>query len=161
MYYNIKNNTIVSSLPANHIFTSSSIFIEYPIPDGSTTGEFYLWDLKYHIAEGFLPFAEIQPAFNENTEILIPQEIIISEDQTSASRAWTVVPKTAEQLAAELHSAWQSIRDKRNALLAQSDWTQLNDVAANPEWVLYRQNLRDIPEAFDTPDAVIFPDKPS
>ena len=76
-------------------------------------------------------------------------------------QVWTVNPKTKEQLSAELEAAWQSIRATRDQLLKQSDWTQLADVPANPDWVIYRQTLRDITDMFDTPDAVIFPDKPS
>jgi len=160
MYYNKNTKTIFSSLPQSHVFTGSSALDE-PIADGCSTGEFHLWDEKYHIAEGFLPFKDIKPEFNSDTATIIPQEIIVSEDKNSASRKWIVVQKTKEQLAIELDAVWQSIRDTRNQLLKKSDWTQLADVPANPEWIVYRQTLRDITDMFDTPDAVIFPDKPS
>lgn len=75
-------------------------------------------------------------------------------------QVWTVIPKTAEQLEAERIQAWDSIRNTRNQLLAQSDWTQLADVPSNPAWIAYRQTLRDITDLFDTPEEVIWPEKP-
>jgi Phage tail assembly chaperone protein len=44
------------------------------------------------------------------------------------------------------------LRAKRNALLAQSDWTQMPDVSLSnkAEWAQYRQALRDFPA--DTTD---------
>lgn len=77
------------------------------------------------------------------------------------AQVWTVIPKTKEQLAAELDAAWQSIRATRDQLLKQSDWTQLADVASSPAWVIYRQTLRDITDIFESPELVIWPDKPS
>lgn len=41
---------------------------------------------------------------------------------------------------------WQLVRRQRDALLAQSDWTQLPDVplATKETWAIYRQALRDV-----------------
>lgn len=58
---------------------------------------------------------------------------------------------------------WDEIRNKRNALLVASDWTQLNDVSQLVDvisWKIYRQELRDITTSFDSPDAVVFPKEP-
>ena len=59
------------------------------------------------------------------------------------------------------------LREKRNALLAQSDWTGLADSALTSEvsakWKLYRQKLRDLPSGLDTPAKVknaVWPTKP-
>lgn len=40
------------------------------------------------------------------------------------------------------------IREKRNKLLLESDWTQLPDVSLDTKqaWAVYRQQLRDMPE---------------
>jgi len=55
-------------------------------------------------------------------------------------------------------------REKRNALLAASDWTQANDSPlANDkkvEWASYRTALRNLPSSSDWPD-VTFPTEPS
>jgi hypothetical protein len=57
---------------------------------------------------------------------------------------------------------WIQIRSERDRLLAQSDWTQLSDFKGNnaASWATYRQQLRDIPQTFSTPDVVIFPNSP-
>ena len=57
------------------------------------------------------------------------------------------------------------LRQKRNSILASSDWTVLSDspVANKTAWLEYRQDLRDITEGVNTVakvNAVVFPDKP-
>jgi hypothetical protein len=59
------------------------------------------------------------------------------------------------------------LRQRRNALIASSDWTVLSDSPLSAElktaWLEYRQDLRDITEGLDTVakvNAVVFPDKP-
>lgn len=55
----------------------------------------------------------------------------------------------------------QFVRDVRNALLAESDWTQLADTSANKEaWAIYRKKLRDITTDFSDPNLVVWPTKP-
>ena len=48
-----------------------------------------------------------------------------------------------------MKSLWLDIIEKRNRLLAGSDWTQLPDNALTDskkaEWATYRQALRDLP----------------
>ena len=60
------------------------------------------------------------------------------------------------------------LRDTRNALLTQSDWTQLPDSPLTDSdkiaWQAYRQELRDLPETYSdaTPiDQVVFPNPPN
>jgi hypothetical protein len=59
------------------------------------------------------------------------------------------------------------LRQKRNSLIASSDWTVLSDSPLSAElktaWLEYRQDLRDITEGVNTVakvNAVVFPDKP-
>jgi hypothetical protein len=59
------------------------------------------------------------------------------------------------------------LRQKRNSILASSDWTVLSDSPLSAElktaWLEYRQDLRDITEGVNTEakvKAVVFPDKP-
>lgn len=58
---------------------------------------------------------------------------------------------------------WDDIRHTRDQLLAKSDWTQLPDVpeTLKAKWAVYRQQLRDIPTTFATPDLVLWPDTPA
>ncbi|HEB4994548.1 TPA: phage tail assembly chaperone [Aeromonas hydrophila subsp. hydrophila] len=60
---------------------------------------------------------------------------------------------------------WSHLKQYRDFLLAETDYTQ---VADNPmpkekkaEFAEYRQKLRDIPQTFEDPDSVVFPEKPS
>lgn len=57
------------------------------------------------------------------------------------------------------------IRNIRNQLLQDSDWTQLVDSpldsAAKSLWATYRQDLRDITENIDENGEVTFPTKPT
>ena len=53
------------------------------------------------------------------------------------------------------------IRNYRNLLLSQSDWTQLSDAQCNKTaWAQYRQSLRDLPATIDLTNPII-PDTPS
>ena len=57
------------------------------------------------------------------------------------------------------------LRQKRNSLIASSDWTVLSDspLTNKTAWLEYRQDLRDITEGVNTVakvNAVVFPDKP-
>ena len=51
-------------------------------------------------------------------------------------------------------TSWDDVRINRNALLAESDWTQLTDAQASlteeqkQEWNTYRQALRDMPSTY-------------
>ena len=57
------------------------------------------------------------------------------------------------------------LRQKRNSILASSDWTVLSDspLTNKTAWLEYRQDLRDITEGVNTVakvNAVVFPNKP-
>ena len=59
----------------------------------------------------------------------------------------------------------KAIREKRDRLLNESDWTQANDTALSQEMVeayrVYRQALRDITSQEEFPYIVVWPEKPS
>lgn len=54
-------------------------------------------------------------------------------------------------------------RAKRNALIADTDWTQLSDVpiANRTAWATYRQALRDVPQQVGFPIEITWPSAPS
>ena len=57
-----------------------------------------------------------------------------------------------------------AIREERNKLLAESDWTQTVDAPFDADgklaWALYRETLRMIPQQDGFPDTVNWPTKP-
>ena len=67
----------------------------------------------------------------------------------------TTIPKPTEE---ELESLWEDLlldemRQKRNQLLKESDYTALPDFPQRDKWILYRQALRDYP-------SIWLPDRP-
>lgn len=73
--------------------------------------------------------------------------------------------KTAEELAADAEKAKliaeSSIREQRNQLLKDSDWTQVADAPVDKTaWATYRQALRDVTAQEGFPFNVVFPTPP-
>jgi len=69
--------------------------------------------------------------------------------------------KTQDELDAEKTQKANEVRYRRNALLTQSDWTQLADAPVdNLAWAVYRQSLRDITLQAGFPFTVDFPVAP-
>ena len=60
---------------------------------------------------------------------------------------------------------WSIIRQERDNLLAACDWTQTMDApltdGQRSMWKIYRQVLRDLPEAYSTPADVMWPEQPA
>ncbi|WP_241906040.1 tail fiber assembly protein [Vibrio cyclitrophicus] len=60
---------------------------------------------------------------------------------------------------------WDEIRLKRVRLIAATDWTQTSDTPLShdkkEEFVNYRKLLRDIPQNFNDPTMVEWPEKPT
>ena len=77
-----------------------------------------------------------------------------------------IAQRQAEEIAwnnGAFDRAMSSLRVKRNALLAQTDYNALSDNILAPAMATYRQALRDITEGVDTVakvNAVVFPTKP-
>ncbi|WP_298770406.1 tail fiber assembly protein [uncultured Shewanella sp.] len=59
---------------------------------------------------------------------------------------------------------WDAIRLKRDSLITATDWTQTLDCQLSDEkkseFINYRQTLRNIPQFFDEPAAVVWPEEP-
>jgi len=56
-----------------------------------------------------------------------------------------------------------ALREKRNGLLAETDWMANSDVTMSADWKTYRQELRDITKQTPTDDKlsnIKFPAKP-
>ena len=61
-----------------------------------------------------------------------------------------VEPLTEEELQARIDTQWQVIRNHRNQMLKDSDWTQVADAPVDKAvWATYRQALRDVPAQAD------------
>ena len=63
----------------------------------------------------------------------------------------------------ELQEDWwtERMRNHRNRLLAESDWTQVADAPVDQQaWATYRQALRDFPATWTAGPEADFPDTP-
>jgi hypothetical protein len=76
------------------------------------------------------------------------------EQRNSEEAAWN---------AGAFDRAMQSLRSKRNSLLASTDYLALSDNTLSSEMSAYRQSLRDITEGLSTVEqvnSIVFPTKP-
>lgn len=102
---------------------------------------------------------------------------VIQLDDGSWSRSWNIVSifnaytdnngvtHTIEELKEKyeqkkMTNKISELRQKRNLLLAETDWTALSDVSMTAEMAVYRQALRDITEQAGFPNTVNWPTKP-
>ena len=80
-----------------------------------------------------------------------PNEIVLECEQEM---------KLAE-IESEKNKIKEEIRNKRDQLLTETDWTQIPDVPTDKEaWANYRQALRDIPQQEGFPENIEWPQKP-
>lgn len=86
------------------------------------------------------------------------QDEFIPDDLTPISEAEAKAiaspPPTTSEMAAEA-------RAKRDRLLSESDWIVTRSIEASvsppPEWLAYRQALRDVPEQQGFPETIDWP----
>jgi hypothetical protein len=92
--------------------------------------------------------------YNHATEKLVPATPHLYEGMCCTV---DVEPKTEQELKERVSNEWTVIRQQRNRLLTESDWTQLADSPADKDkWAVYRQELRDITIQED-PFSIIWP----
>lgn len=91
---------------------------------------------------------------------------VIAEESDETAGSYTFADLTEEQrlkVQSILHG-WEPVKMRRNALLADCDWTQMADAVLSSEektaWQEYRQALRDVPQIFANPEDVVWPVKP-
>ena len=122
---------------------------------------FYLLSDEILKTYGWLPLVvenENKSVFVSSSYVIeenVVREIIVTRDKTQE--------EIEEEAAKELEMAWYQVRSQRDEMLKQSDLFVLID-----KWELlteerkqeirnYRQALRDIPQAFENPEDVVWP----
>lgn len=76
-------------------------------------------------------------------------------------QTWTAVDISQEELAQRTESRSKSVRERRNDLLSNCDWTQIADSPVDSaSWAIYRQALRDVPAQEGFPWNVTWPNQP-
>jgi len=66
----------------------------------------------------------------------------------------------AEIARLEAEQPWKELRQKRDRLIAETDYLALSDVTLSPEMATYRQALRDLPANTTDPANPVFPERP-
>ena len=99
----------------------------------------------------------------DDIECLIPFDVLADTAVKEGDQVTLVEDPVKVQ--AKLNAAWTALRTERNARLAASDYTQLQDAHLSAEkksaWADYRQALRDLPENATDPTQVTWPVSPS
>lgn len=74
---------------------------------------------------------------------------------------WVITDATQSEIDARIENKWDEIREIRNELLKECDWTQLGDIPSETKtlWQNYRQELRDITNQLN-PFNISWPAKP-
>ena len=108
---------------------------------------------------------ETQPEYDPLVQTLVRDpaphnnETAVNEDtgETYKTGRW-VIGYTVENKPQD--QAETAVRNKRDRLLAETDWMALSDVTMSAETTTYRQALRDITEQAGFPYTVVWPTKP-
>jgi len=104
------------------------------------------------------PVTEVTPTLADG------EKLVKVWTPTLVSGEWVLphqaVAKTTEDLATESEVAWANLREQRDKLLAETDWTASTDVTMSAEMTEYRKLLRDLPA--NTADVFnpVYPEKP-
>ena len=126
---------------------------------------FYLLPNDIVKTYGWVPYIKV----TDNKPIIVSVNREVFEDRVVDT--FITRDKTQEEIEEEnneiLQNKWNDVRRQRNELLSKSDryalidvWNSLSEVKQQ-EWSTYRQQLRDLPQNYNDPDAVVFPTVPN
>ena len=104
------------------------------------------------IADAGYVEAPVKPTLSQN-EVL---------SWNGESLSWDVRLKTDEEIFAEIENQWGIVRNQRDRLLSETDFIVLKSYEAGvpvpEEHVIYRQELRDIPQSQTDPYNIVWPE---
>ena len=105
--------------------------------------------------------SEFLSMYSERTGVDSMNTMILSSDTKDFSVTWKQVSEKAKEI--EDAEPLKQLREVRNSILAETDWTQNRDVTLSndADWKTYRQALRDITKTYKTLDTVKWPTTPS
>jgi hypothetical protein len=147
MYLKIINDTI------NYPYTIEELKLDNPnvtFPQTLSDAILIEWDM-FPVQQSVKP-NDYTKNINEGIPELVDGVYIQTWKQTNASEA---------EITSRIEDKWTEIRNFRDQLLLESDWTQLADSPqiTNNDWKIYRQSLRDITNQ-SNPFDISWPTKP-
>ena len=100
---------------------------------------------------GVYPVANVDsPTFDHATQNLTEGQPALVDGQWQ--QTWVITDATPEEVSQRAAQQADDIRNTRNQLLSDSDWTQIADAPVNATaWATYRQDLRDITDHANFP----------
>ena len=110
------------------------------------------------------PVREVEPpSYDESSENC--NQINPTLENGEWVTTWEVTSASSDEIASRLTSKSAEVRNQRDRLLAESDWTVLTDsplsTSKKTEWKAYRTALRDISAADGFPFTMTWPTEPS
>jgi hypothetical protein len=157
------------SLFVYEVFQVDYILVEngevkgYPQPlprNWADVSNFYLLEDEQVRSYGWYPVRFV-PAEKTDNDVVTGQSFVIEGNEVVQYEQ--IRSKTESEITEETNQKWENIRNERNRLLIESDWTQLPDSPLSSEkkteWSVYRQELRDVTSQLD-PNNIIWPTKP-
>jgi hypothetical protein len=147
MYLKISNDTIT------YPYTIDQLRLEYSnvsFPVNLTNEILKEWEV-YEVHQTAKP-NDYTKNITEGTPILI---------DGIYTQVWNEANASDSEINYRIETKWNEIRELRDQLLLESDWTQLVDSpqATNNNWKIYRQSLRDITSQ-SNPFNINWPAKP-
>ena len=147
MYLRIINDTI------NYPYTINELRNSYPntsLPSELTDEALIKWDM-YVVQPTPMP-VDYTKNITEGTPVLTDGVYYQNWIQTDA---------TQSEIDYRIENQWFVVRETRNELLTECDWTQLADIPSETKeaWTIYRQALRNITTQ-SSPFSINWPVKP-
>lgn len=159
---------------AEWVFIENDIIVEYhdKLPKNwrNYSGlDLSINDTAFLQSIGWYKIQKNHQPFNENTHRFKSLEYTIQNNTVTESTV--TEPLLQEEIDFKRNYNFQlflnGLREERNRLLSECDWTQVADVVAqhnaewNQAWQTYRQELRDMPMSYTEITQIEWPIKPN
>ena len=109
-----------------------------------------------------------KPGFSGNCVVIKLEDgfnpVYITQDESNPEyqRYLTWLAEGNTPLPPDEPDPWEEIRQKRDQLIHDSDWTMIPGATVDQaQWSAYRQILRDLPQTYSNPEDVVWPTTPS
>lgn len=164
---NEQNIEVFSELPANWKNISNFSSLQNNLQRLRELGWYPIVDDTVPITNDFLQY-HAMPTYSLDTSLGVVR-------QHSEVVIYSPAPSNESLFQAQRDAFFANLRQTRNSLLADTDWTQLADIQKmqsdqwQQQWQDYRQALRDLPNVYATVDnekvvdinQIVWPTKPT